>query len=314
MRGLLLYLVYMAAGVLAVAVGSPSVLGLIGIVAFGAICLSACAGIVLENADRASQRVGTVSALATGAAFIYGMSVLSESLGWPALFLAWLLPGVIILDVVCAGELLRDPFADLVEVLKKGPNGRRPSRQRAAIRVLTPVLFVASLVGAILVAANIPSVPDVAFGNHVVFAGMLLIVFFYGSLFVLIPLARGLMSGQWPAELTTSGARYEKQELATSRELTDELAEKVQHLEELLRQSIEETGGAASRAIEEVKGDVVRLKLRGESASSKAARDRKELEELDLRVSTSARLVVDSLTGIRGEISSLDDRLRAVEP
>jgi hypothetical protein len=292
-----MYLVYMAAGVLAVAVGSPSHLGLVGIVCLGALGLSSCAGIALEQADRASRLIGIGSAVAIGAGFTYGVSVLSEGLGWPALFLAWSLPGVVVADLVCAGVLLRGPLADLNKKLMKGHGSQPPSRQRAAIRVLTPLLFVASLVGAILVAAHVSSVPDVAFGNHVVFAGLLLIVFFYGALFALVPLARGLMSGQWPAELTTTGARYEKHEHAISRELTDDLAAKVKRLEVVLKESIEEAGAAADQAID-----------------AGVQNNKKEVEDLDLRTRTTSRLVVDSLAVVRSEISALDERLRAVEP
>src|SRR6185312_10739577 len=80
--------------------------------------------------------------------------------------------------------------------------------ERAAIRVLTPLLLIAAVIVAILIAANIKTVPSLAFGNHVVVAGLLLLLFFYGTLLVLLPLVRGLISGEWPVELTTSGPRF----------------------------------------------------------------------------------------------------------
>jgi hypothetical protein len=82
---------------------------------------------------------------------------------------------------------------------------RRPDSK--AVRWAIPILLVIACAGAALVSGQAAGVPTVALGNHVVFALQLTLVFFYGSLLLLVPLVRAL-DGDLPIELSLKGARW----------------------------------------------------------------------------------------------------------
>jgi hypothetical protein len=82
---------------------------------------------------------------------------------------------------------------------------RRPDSK--AVRWAIPILLVIACAGAALVSGRAAGVPTVALGNHVVFALQLTLVFFYGSLLLLVPLVRAL-DGDLPIELSLRGARW----------------------------------------------------------------------------------------------------------
>lgn len=106
----------------------------------------------------------------------------------------------------------------------------RPA-ERALVRVLVPLLFLASAVTAGLISWKTDDAPDVAFGNHLIFGGLLLLLLFYGALLIALPVARAIFSGELPVELTTTGPRYPEQELASSRQASKDLGERIDKLE-----------------------------------------------------------------------------------
>jgi hypothetical protein len=108
------------------------------------------------------------------------------------------------------------------------------STERGLIRVLVPLLFIASGVTAGLIACNADKAPGVAFDNRLVFAGLLFLVIFYGALLLALPLVRAVSSGELPIELTTQGPRYQEKALANSREASEDLGERMDELEESL--------------------------------------------------------------------------------
>jgi hypothetical protein len=90
---------------------------------------------------------------------------------------------------------------------------RRKGRERVAVRVGIPLLLVASCVGATAVSwhASKSEIPSFAFGNHVVLAVQIALLFFYSGLLLLVPLVRALFEGDLPIELTLRGARWREE-------------------------------------------------------------------------------------------------------
>jgi uncharacterized membrane protein len=80
-------------------------------------------------------------------------------------------------------------------------------RRRSAARWAVPLLLLASCAGATAVSSQVTAVPSLALGSHVVLALQITLVFFYGSLLLLVPLVRAL-EGDLPVELTLRGARW----------------------------------------------------------------------------------------------------------
>jgi hypothetical protein len=80
--------------------------------------------------------------------------------------------------------------------------------ERAAVRVVIPIAFLSAGLFAALAAYRTDRPPAVAFENHLVFAGELLLLAFYGTLLVLVPLVRAIAGGELPIELTARGARF----------------------------------------------------------------------------------------------------------
>jgi hypothetical protein len=84
---------------------------------------------------------------------------------------------------------------------------RRPGR--AAIRWGVPTLLIASCATAATVSSHTSrsDIPSAAFGSHLVLAVQLALIFFYGSLLLLVPAVRAL-EGDLPIELSLKGARW----------------------------------------------------------------------------------------------------------
>jgi uncharacterized membrane protein len=83
-------------------------------------------------------------------------------------------------------------------------------RDSPTIRWAVPLLLLASCAGATAVSTRATTVPALALGSHVVLALQLALLFFYGSLLLLVPLIRAL-DGDLPVELTLRGARWSEQ-------------------------------------------------------------------------------------------------------
>lgn len=134
--------------------------------------------------------------------------------------------------------------------------------ERALIRVLVPLLFIASGVTAALIASDTDSAPGIAFDNRLVFAGLLFLAIFYGALLLLLPLARAIFAGELPIELTTTGPRYPERELASSREASEKLQARVDEVEKRLDEVAavnEGSAAAVATSLDDLAADVLKL-------------------------------------------------------
>jgi hypothetical protein len=126
---------------------------------------------------------------------------------------------------------------NLVKRLTSDPGSAIQPSERALVRVIVPFTFVLSLVLAVAIAHWTDPAPGIAFGNHLIFAGELLLFSFYALLLLAVPLVRGVFSGELPIELTTKGARYpERDALKGSLKVNQELFERVEAVEDGLRE------------------------------------------------------------------------------
>jgi hypothetical protein len=91
--------------------------------------------------------------------------------------------------------------------------------ERAAVRIVVPVAFVSAALVATFMAYRTDRPPGVAFENHLIFGGGLLLLGFYGMLLVLVPLVRALAGGALRA---TQGMLDFEGELADLRKRLDE--------------------------------------------------------------------------------------------
>ena len=69
------------------------------------------------------------------------------------------------------------------------------------------------------------AIPSLAFGSHVVLAIQVALLFFYGSLLLLVPLARAVFDGDLPVELSLRGARWKEEVVDLGDEFTDRQTE-----------------------------------------------------------------------------------------
>ncbi len=88
--------------------------------------------------------------------------------------------------------------------------------ERATVRIVVPLAFLAAGIAAPLLAFRAAHAPTVAFENHLIFAGELFLLAFYGVLLVLVPLVRAIASGELPVELTARGARFAEGDVGIS--------------------------------------------------------------------------------------------------
>jgi uncharacterized membrane protein len=91
-------------------------------------------------------------------------------------------------------------------------------RRRSAARWAVPLLLLASCAGATAVSSQVTAVPSLALGSPIVLALQIALVFFYGSLLLLVPLVRAL-EGDLPIELSLRGARWSEQALGVGDEV-----------------------------------------------------------------------------------------------
>jgi hypothetical protein len=103
--------------------------------------------------------------------------------------------------------------------------------ERAAVRVFVPFAFLGSVLAATLISSRAGHPPSVAFGDHLVFAGELLLLGFYGALLIFVPLVRAIAGGELPIELTSRGARFSEKALDDSLGTSDEIARRLEVIE-----------------------------------------------------------------------------------
>ena len=102
----------------------------------------------------------------------------------------------------------------------------------AAVRIVVPFAFVSAALVAWFVAYRTDRPPGVAFENHLVFGGELLLLGFYGILLVLVPLVRAIAGGELPIELTARGAQFSEWMVEESAITNQEIRERLGSLEE----------------------------------------------------------------------------------
>jgi hypothetical protein len=137
--------------------------------------------------------------------------------------------------------------------------------ERAAVRIVVPFAFVSAALVATFVAYRTDRPPGVAFENHLIFGGELLLLGFYGMLLVLVPLVRAIASGELPIELTARGARFSERMVEESALTNQDIAERVGSLEQDLSIQIakgEEDALRATRGMLDFEGELAELRNR----------------------------------------------------
>jgi hypothetical protein len=145
------------------------------------------------------------------------------------------------------------------------PKERTAGVERVAVRLVVPVLLLASTAGALMVSVHTEksAIPSLAFGSHVVLAIQVALLFFYGSLLLLVPLARAVFDGDLPIELSLRGARWKEEVDDLGDEITDRLTKAEQRAlvaDQELKQDIEEhteTLREVSEALDEATNEAV---------------------------------------------------------
>jgi uncharacterized coiled-coil protein SlyX len=130
------------------------------------------------------------------------------------------------------GRAVRGVLDALWSALSSDPDDR--PWERAAVRIVVPFAFVSATLVATLVAYRTSQPPEVAFDNHLIFAGELLLLGFYGLLLVLVPLVRAIGGGELPIELTARGARFAERIVEDSAAMDQEISERLEFLEEAM--------------------------------------------------------------------------------
>jgi hypothetical protein len=127
---------------------------------------------------------------------------------------------------------VRGVFDALWRALSSDPEDR--PWERAAVRIVVPFAFVSAALVATFVAYRTDRPPGVAFENHLIFGGELLLLGFYGMLLVLVPLVRAIGGGELPIELTARGARFAETVVEESVATNQEIVERLESLEEAM--------------------------------------------------------------------------------
>jgi hypothetical protein len=122
--------------------------------------------------------------------------------------------------------------------------------ERAAVRIVVPFAFVSAALVATFVAYRTDRPPGVAFENHLIFGGELLLLGFYGMLLVLVPLVRAIGGGELPIELTARGARFSERVVEDSMTANQEIVERLGSLDEAMADQEAEVEGRARQAID----------------------------------------------------------------
>jgi hypothetical protein len=108
---------------------------------------------------------------------------------------------------------------------------------KRAVRLIIPILFVASGTASAAVAESAEAAPAVAFGNRFVFGLQLFLLIFYALLLLVVPLLRGVCRGELPIELTARGARFPEPGVnATRASVSEEFRQRIEAVEQALRQ------------------------------------------------------------------------------
>lgn len=144
--------------------------------------------------------------------------------------------------------------------------------ERGFVRLFVPVVFVASGVAAGLISCNTKTAPGIAFNNHLIYAGLLFLLLFYGLLLLALPLVRAVFAGELPTELTTKGPRYPEKELASSRLAAEDLGDRIEAVDERLKASITQTASSTARGIGDLEEE---LKEQREEIQKLASKTRK---------------------------------------
>jgi hypothetical protein len=144
------------------------------------------------------------------------------------------------------GGAVRGVLEALWRALPSDPEDR--PWERAAVRIVVPFAFVSAGLVATFVAYRTDRPPGVAFENHLIFGGELLLLGFYGMLLVLVPLVRALAGGELPIELTARGARFSERMVEESAVTNQEIRERLGSLEEDLANQLAHGENHALRA------------------------------------------------------------------
>jgi hypothetical protein len=131
--------------------------------------------------------------------------------------------------LVGVGAVVRGLLDSLWRALSSDPEDR--PWERAAVRIVVPFAFVSAALVATFVAYRTDRPPGVAFENHLIFGGELLLLGFYGMLLVLVPLVRAIGGGELPIELTARGARFAEKAAEDSLRANREVFERLRSLE-----------------------------------------------------------------------------------
>jgi hypothetical protein len=116
---------------------------------------------------------------------------------------------------------------------------------KRAVRLIVPLLFLASGAGAAVVSAGTKIAPEIAFGNHFVFGLQLFLLIFYALLLLVVPLLRAACRGELPIELTARGARFPEPANAL---ISRELNQRVDAVERALAENKTSLDGVAAIA------------------------------------------------------------------
>lgn len=136
----------------------------------------------------------------------------------------------------------------LTKALTSDPEDR--PWERAVVRVGVPLAFFAAGLLAYGISHGTENAPKVAFENHFVYAVQLFLLIFYAILLLLVPLVRGIASGELPIELTARGARFPEKAVKGSLTANQELLERVEGVEEALKSQKVSSDKNAARAAE----------------------------------------------------------------
>ena len=122
--------------------------------------------------------------------------------------------------------------------------------------MFVPALFIVCGVAAGLISHRTETAPGVAFNNHLIYAGLLFLILFYGFLLLALPLARAIFAGELPIELTTKGPRYPEKELESSKKAAVEIAERIDDVEKRLKDNIEKVASSSGHAMRDLEGEL----------------------------------------------------------
>jgi hypothetical protein len=165
--------------------------------------------------------------------------------------------------LVGVGAAVRGVLDSLWRALSSDPEDR--PWERAAVRIVVPFAFVSAAMVARLVAYRTDRPPGVAFENHLIFGGELLLLGFYGMLLVLVPLVRAIGGGELPIELTARGARFAESVAEVSVATNQEIAGRVDSLEGAMADQeveIDEHARQATEGMHDLEGELTALRGR----------------------------------------------------